>query len=136
VEWKDGSWAEAFAWSHCVGYRWVDDGATERLIVIFGEPAAWRYAVELPLANLARHHADVMAVDKRTRLWEGNATVAFEPRNEPIMLGAKLYPDCVEILMGIKREHNVQTRYTRRIIWDFRSKNTAVASSQLFWHLQ
>ena len=32
VEWKDGRRTEGFAWAHYLGYRWADEGETEKLI--------------------------------------------------------------------------------------------------------
>jgi len=103
VEWKDGRRTEGFAWAHFLGYRWVDNGDSERLILIFGDRA-----VEIDGHNLRALADEVrecklnsireMPTARQMLLRNGN------PDGEPIISAIRSYPDVEEMLKEIKGE--------------------------------
>jgi hypothetical protein len=114
VDWRDGRRKEGFAWSHYAGYRWLDDGDTEKLAVLFGERA-----LEIEGHNLGVLVAEIRDGQlngiKELASGQGRLLRQANPDNQPIILGVKSYPDFDDILMEIKGENNVQNRHTRRI---------------------
>jgi len=114
VDWRDGRQKQGFAWAHYVGYRWLDDGETEKLAVIFGDRA-----LEIEGHNLGVLVAEVRdgQLNGIKELASGQSKLLLQsnPNNQPIILGVKTYPDFDDILMEIKGEPNVQNRHTRRI---------------------
>lgn len=114
VDWRDGRQKQGFAWAHYVGYRWLDDGETEKLAVIFGDRA-----LEIEGHNLGALVAEVRDGQlngiKELASGQGKLLLQSNPDNQPIILGVKTYPDFDDILMEIKGEPNVQNRHTRRV---------------------
>jgi hypothetical protein len=114
VEWKDGRHAEGFAWAHYMGYRWVDDGENEKVILIFGPRA-----VEIEghhLGGLVREIREgklnsvrEMSSSKQALLRNSN------PEEEPVIQAIRSYPDVDEIMKELKGENNDQGRHARRL---------------------
>jgi hypothetical protein len=114
IERRDGRRAEGFAWSHYVGYEWLDEGSHERLIVIFG-----MRAVEIEGHNLGVLVDDIregqlngikeLASGQRMLLEQGN------PDNQPIIASVRSYPDFDDILREIKGEDDDKARHLKRV---------------------
>src|SRR5580692_1605259 len=95
VEQKDGRRAEGFGWSHYVGYEWADEGAQERLTVVFGNRV-----IEIEGTNLGVLVDDIRE-GKLNRIRElatarGKQLEDENPENEPIIKAVKVYPDFKE----------------------------------------
>ncbi len=115
VEWKDGRRTEGFAWAHYLGYRWADEGETEKLILIFGERAI----------EVEGHHLGALVEEIR----EGRLSSIKElstsrqtllrndnPTAEPVIAVIRSYPDVTEILKQIKGEdENDKGEHARRL---------------------
>ncbi len=113
VERRDGRRAEGFAWSHYVGYQWTDDGANERLVVIFGERAV----------EIEGHNLGVLVAEIRDGQLNGVRELVSSqsallqqsnPDNDPIIVSVKSYPDMEEILKQIKGEEDDKPKHARR----------------------
>jgi hypothetical protein len=103
VEWIDGRRTEGFAWAHYLGYRWVDHGESEKLILIFGERAVEIEGRNLgPLVEEIREGKlnSVREIPTSKQMLLGNSN----PAGEPIISAIRSFPDVDEILMEIKGE--------------------------------
>ena len=114
VERRDGRRSEGFAWSHYAGYLWTDEGAHERLVVVFGSRAV----------EIEGHHLGVLVDDIREgqlngirELTTGQGTLLGRdnPDNEPVVTRVTIYPDFEEILKEIKGEDEHETGHAGRI---------------------
>ena len=114
VEKRDGRHAEGFAWSHYTGYRWVNEGEIEKLVVVFGTRAIEVEGHQLGiLVNEIRdgqlNRIRELATPQRKLLEAAN------PENEPIIASVRTYPDFDEMLKELKGEDDRDTRHTRRL---------------------
>jgi len=114
VEWKDGRHTEGFAWAHYSGYRWLDIGDHEKLLLIFGPRAL----------EIEGHNLGVLVTEIR----EGQLNSIREmstaqqkllgqssDENQPIISTVKAYPDIDEILKQIRGDDDDQTGFARRL---------------------
>ena len=113
VERRDGRCAEGFAWSHYTGYRWTDEGGSERLIVLFG-----LRALEIEGHNLVVLVNEIREgqlnsvrelVSRQAQLFQ-----QANPDHQPVIIAVKTYPDFDEVLQEIKGETGHETRHARR----------------------
>lgn len=114
VEWKDGRQAEGFAWAHYMGYRWADDGATEKLTLLFGPRA-----VEIEGHNLGGLVREIregrlnsvreMSSGRQTLLSHSN------PEEEPVIKAIRSCPDIDEIMKELKGENDDHGKHARRV---------------------
>lgn len=102
VEWKDGRKTEGFAWAHYLGYRWTDNGETEKLVLVFGERA-----IEIEGHNLGLLVDDIRE-GKLNSIKELSSSkqmlLKANPTGEPVISAIRSFPDLDEILMDIKGE--------------------------------
>ena len=114
VERKDGRRTEGFAWSHYETYQWTDEGAHERLVVVFG-----RRAVEIHGHNLVVLVNEIREgqLNSIRELAGGQAMQLHQanPDNQPVITGVKSYPEFEDILKAIKGEDERETRFTRKL---------------------
>jgi hypothetical protein len=114
VEWKDGRRTEGFAWAHYTGYRWVDDGTHERLILIFG-PRAVEFEGH-HLGTLVREIREGKLSSVREMSSRKQALLSrANPDEEPVIKAIRSYPDVEQILNEIKGEEDDQGRHARRL---------------------
>ena len=115
VEWKDGRHTEGFAWAHYTGYQWLDDSASEKLVLIFGPRAL----------EIEGHNLGVLVEEiregKLNRVRETSSSKSIllkhsgEP-DEPIISAIHSYPKIEEILKEIKGEDDDDKgRHARRL---------------------
>jgi len=114
VEWKDGRRAEGIAWSHYVGYRWIDDGNAEKLVVLFGDRALELEGHNLGVLVREIREGQLNGI-KELATGQGTLLQQSNPDNQPIIMGVSVYPDFDEILMEIKGETHVRHGHTKRI---------------------
>ena len=114
VERKDGRRTEGFAWSHYLGYQWTDEGAHERLVVIFGARA-----VEIEGHNLGVLVTEIREgqLNSIRELASRQATLLEheKPDGGPIISSVKSYPDFEQILRDIKGEDDDKQQHVRRV---------------------
>lgn len=112
AEWKDGRHAEGFAWAYYSGYRWLDDGGNERVILIFGPRA-----LEIEGRNLGPLVSEIRE-GKLNLVREMSSSkqslLRAENPDEPVIVALRSYPDVEKILNEIKGEEDDQTRHVRR----------------------
>ena len=114
VERRDGRRSEGFAWSHYAGYQWTDDGAHEKLTVIFGARA-----IEIEGHNLGVLVAEIREgqLNSIRELASGQAQLLRQgnPDNQPIISAVRSFPDFDEILKEIKGDAEPDTGFARKI---------------------
>lgn len=113
AEYADGRRSEGFAWMHYAGFQWTDEGAEERIVILFGPRA-----VEIIGKNLGVLIDDIregklnrireMPAARRKQLEQSN------PDNLPIIRAIRVYPDFAAILQEIKGEEKDEPRHARR----------------------
>jgi hypothetical protein len=114
VEWKDGRRTEGFAWSHYLGYRWVDNGGHETLTLVFGPRA-----VEIDGHNLGRLVEEIRE-GKLSSVREMNSSRQLllsqsNPAEEPVIQAIRSYPDMDEIMKELKGENDDKAGHARRV---------------------
>jgi hypothetical protein len=113
VERKDGRQSEGFGWSHYVGYRWLDEGEHESLVVLFGIRA-----VEILGHNLGVLVDEIRKGQLNSVHELATAKAALKQASgdtDPVIISVRTYPDFEEILKEIKGEEERETRHARRI---------------------
>jgi len=115
VESKDGRRSEGFAWAHYLGYRWEDNGDSEKLILIFGDRAVEIEGHNLgPLVDEIRECKlnSIREMPTARQMLLRNAN----PDGEPIISAIRSYPDVEEMLKDIKGEDDHdKAGYARRV---------------------
>jgi len=115
MEFLDGRRSEGLCWDRYVSFEWEDEGAEERLTILFDGPRA----VEIIGKNLGVLIDDIregrlnrireLPGTRRKQLEAGN------PDNEPVIRAIKVYPDFRAMLEEIRGEYDEQhTRHARR----------------------
>ena len=113
VEKRDRRYAEGFAWSHYVGYRWTDEGEHEKLVVIFGERV-----VEIEGHNLKILVDEICEGQLKSIREMVTAHADLKVANAdtgPVITSVKIYPDFEEILKEIKGGDEHNTGFARKV---------------------
>ena len=114
VEWKDGRHTEGFAWAHYSGYRWLDIGECEKLLLIFGPRAL----------EIEGHNLGVLVTEIRDGQLNSIREIPTAQQkllgqsneeNQPIISAVRAYPDIEEILKQIKGDSDDQNGFARRL---------------------
>jgi hypothetical protein len=114
VEWKDGRHTEGFAWAHYSGYRWLDIGDCEKLLLIFGPRALEIEGHNLGVLVTEIRDGQLNSIRELSTVQQ-KALGQANDENQPIISSVKSYPDIDEILKEIKGEDDDKTRFTRRL---------------------
>lgn len=114
VEWKDGRHTEGFAWAHYSGYRWLDIGDHEKLLLIFGPRALEIEGHNLGVLVTEIRDGQLNSIREMPTVQQKLLGQSNE-ENQPIISAVRAYPDIDEILKEIKGEDHVQNGFTRRL---------------------
>jgi hypothetical protein len=114
VEWKDGRHTEGFAWAHYSGYRWLDIGDCEKLLLIFGPRALEIEGHNLGVLVTEIRDGQLNSIREMPTVQQKLLGQSNE-ENQPIISAVRAYPDIEDILKQIKGDDDDEVGFARRL---------------------